>query len=55
MAVLLKITSEYYKHEERHKDYKLCLDKFRLELLKKIDMTLMFEKYIRDEITQSVK
>ena len=55
MAVLLKITSGYYKHEERHKDYELCLEKFRLELLKNIDMMLMFEKDIRGEITQSVK
>ena len=55
MAALLKIASGYYKHEERHKDYELCLDKFKLELFKNIDMTLMFEKDIRDEITQSVK
>ena len=55
MEALLKIASGYYKHEERHKDYELCLDKFKLELFKNIDMTLMFEKDIRDEITQSVK
>ena len=55
MEALLKIASGYYKHEERHKDYELCLDKFKLELFKNIDMMLMFEKDIRDEITQSVK
>ena len=41
MAALLTTAFEYYKHEAKHKDYEVCLDKFRLELLKNIDLTLI--------------
>ena len=38
---LLKATAEYRKHEKRRKDFELCPDKFRLELITDIDMLLM--------------
>ena len=46
IAALLKTAFGYYKHEAMHKDCELCLEKFGLELLKNIDITLMFEKDI---------
>ena len=52
---LLKTASEYYDHEAKRKNCELCLDKFRLELLRDTDMLLMFEKDIRGGITQAVK
>ena len=55
MAALLKISFRYYKHDSSHKYCNFCLEKFRIELLKNIDLTLMFENNIRDEITQAVK
>ena len=51
----MKTAAEYYGHEKRHKDYELCPDGLRLELLKDIDILLMFEKVIRGGITQAVK
>ena len=52
---LLKIASEYCEHEAKRKDCGLCLDEFRLELLRHIDMLLMFEKGIPGGITQAIK
>ena len=51
----MKTAAEYYGHEKRHKDYELCPDGLRLELVKDIDILLMFEKVIRGGITQAVK
>ena len=52
---LLKTATEYYEHEKRRKDYELCLDEFKFELLIDINMLLIFEKSIRGGITQAVK
>ena len=52
---LIKTASEYCEHEAKGKDCGLCLDEFRLGLLKDIDMLLMFEKGIRGGITLAVK
>ena len=52
---LLKTASEYCEHEAKRKDCGLCLDEFRLGLLKDIDMLLMFEKGIRGGIILAVK
>ena len=41
--------------EERCEDCQLCLDEYRLELLRDTDILLMFEKGIRQGITQAVK
>ena len=47
---LLKTESDYCKHED--KDYELWINKFELEMLKEIDMLLMFEKGMRGGTTQ---
>ena len=51
----MKTASEYREHEKKRKDCEFCQDIFRLELLIVINMVLMFEKYIRDVITQAAK
>ena len=51
----MKTASEYCEHEVKRKDYILCLDEFGLELLRDMDMLLMFEKGIRGGITLAVK
>ena len=51
MAALLKTAAEYCEHEKRRKEWELCSDEFRLELLTNIDKLLMVEK----GITQAVK
>ena len=51
----LKTAAEYCEHEKRCEDCELCRDNFSLELLTNIDMLLMFQKGIRDGITQTVK
>ena len=52
---LLKTASEYCEREVKRKDCALCPDEFRLELLRDIDMLLMFEKGIRGVITKAIK
>ena len=52
---LLKTTFEYRKHEAKHNDCDLYQNRFRLELLRNIDMLLIFEKSIRGRITKAVK
>ena len=52
---LLKTTSECCQHEAKRRDCELSQDEFRLELLKDIDMFLMFENGIRREINQAAK
>ena len=46
--------SEYCEHGGKHNKCVLCLDEFRLELLRGIDM-LLFEKGIQGRITETVK
>ena len=46
--------SEFCEHEGKHNKCVLCLDEFRLELLRGIDM-LLFEKGIQGRITETVK
>ena len=53
--VLLKTTCQYCEHQIKRNDCELFLGKFRFEMLKDIDMLLMFEKNIRTGITQQVK
>ena len=54
--VLLNIASEYCEHEGRPKDWQLCLDDFRKELLMFVrEMMLMFQKDFWSGITQVVK
>ena len=48
---LIKIASKYWQH----KDCELCLDEFRFELLRDIDILLMLEKHISGGITEAVK
>ena len=52
---LLKTASKYCEHEKKRKDQESCLDEFRIELLRDIDMLLIFEKGIRGGITEAVK
>ena len=52
---LLKTVSEYCEHEVKRKECELSLDHFSLELLRDIDMMLLFKKSIPREITQAVK
>ena len=42
--ILLKTTSETCEHKSDRKNCQQCLNGFRLELFKNIDMLLMFEK-----------
>ena len=44
----LKTASDYYKHKAKRKGCELCLDGFRLELLRDIDMLLMFHPMIQN-------
>ena len=53
--VLLKTHSVYFEHEVKCKDCELYPERFQLELLKDIDMFLLFEKGIQSGITQTVK
>ena len=55
MAALLKTAAEYREHEKKRKEWELCSDEFRLELLTNIDKLLMAEKGIQGGITQAVK
>lgn len=41
LQALLNTVSEYYEHEAKYKDYELCLEIFRFELLKDIDIPLL--------------
>ena len=50
---LLKLAFENYEHEKSVCE--LCLDEFKRELLRDIDMLFMLEKGIRDGITEAVK
>ena len=52
---LLKTAAEYCEREQGCKDFELCSNEFRLELLTNMDMPLMFEKCIRSGITQAAK
>ena len=49
--ILIK-ASEYCKSDVKSKYCKLCVDEFRLELLRDIDMLLIFENYIQREIAE---
>ena len=49
LQALLNTASEYYEHEAKCKDYELCLEIFRFELLKDVDIPLL-EKGIWGEI-----
>ena len=40
---LLKTAAEYCEHEKRRREYELCPDEFRLELLTDLDKLLMVE------------
>ena len=52
---LSKTAAECCKHKKRRKEYELCPDEFRLELLTDINILLMFERGILGGITQAVK
>ena len=52
---MLKTAFEHFEHEGKRENCELCLNKFRPELLRDIDILLMFEKGIRGGITQAVK
>ena len=49
--ILIK-ASEYCKSDVKSKYCKLCVDEFRPELLRDIDMLLIFENYIQREIAE---
>ena len=53
LQALLKTASEHCENETKRKGCELCLDEFRLELLRDIDMLLMLEKGIHGGITQA--
>lgn len=52
---LLKTAPEYCEHEAKSKDCELYLDEFHVEVLRDIDMLMMFEKCIWGRITQARK
>lgn len=52
---LLKTAPEYCEHEAKSKDCELYLDEFHVEVLRDINMLVMFEKCIWGRITQARK